>query len=219
MRPLTEHTPKPLLKAGERCLIEFHLENLAKAGFKEVVINTHWLAQQIPATLGDGSRWGLKLHYSHEPNLLETAGGIFQALPMLIDDKLNDRFLVINGDVYCELELGAWLANAPELGKCESAYLALVKNPEHHVEGDFSVDPSTGRLAALNEFDGSYTYTGIGLFHASFFDGMVAGPAQLGPRIKEAIQSQRILGSPIDDYWLDVGTVARFDTLKSHLSL
>jgi MurNAc alpha-1-phosphate uridylyltransferase len=218
MRPLTEHTPKPLLAVAGRCLIEFHLEKLAQAGFKEVVINTHWLAQQIPATLGNGDKWGLKLHYSYEAELLETAGGIFQALPMLVDDKQHDCFLVLNSDVYCDLDLSAWLSAAPELSASKNAYLALVENPEHHLKGDFSFDSSSGLLAVEGEFSQALTYSGIALFHPSFFDGMTPGPAPLGRRLKQAVASGSVRGCLLTDFWLDVGTPERFDLLTSRLA-
>ena len=229
MRPLTEHTPKPLLKVAGLHLIEYHLQKLEKAGFKEVVINTHWLAEQIPEALGDGSRWGLKLHFSHEPNLLETAGGILKALPALVGDKPNtdrqandddsessDVFLVINGDVYCELDLAAWLSSAPELDSHRNAYLALVENPDHHLEGDF-VFTSNDQPLALIDQESAFTYSGIALFHASFFKGLPAGPSRLGVLLKHAIAAQKVFGAILPDYWLDVGTPERFECLRKRL--
>jgi len=244
MRPLTEYTPKPLLRVGGHYLIEYHLENLAKAGFKEVVINTHWLAEQLPAALGDGARWGLKIHYSYEPDLLETAGGIFKALPLLVEDQaLNvedqslkseaeqgDVFLVINGDVYCELDLAAWLKSAPELSTGKNAYIALVDNPDHHPEGDF-IFRSEGQplaliesevLASPNKVTSAFTYSGLALFHSSFFKGIFstvpAAPRALGPLLKVAISEHKVLGTLMPDFWLDVGTPERFERLKSRLA-
>jgi len=252
MRPLTEHTPKPLLSVGGHYLIEYHLKNLAKAGFKEVVINTHWLAEQIPAVLGDGARWGLNISYSHEPDLLETAGGIINALPLLVEGSfLNSEteqegvFLVINGDVFCDLDLAAWIKSAPALNTEKNAYLALVDNPDHHPEGDFIfrseeqplalIEPESMKADAKDE--NSFTYSGLALFHCSFFKGLSdkggadkgeadkeqtnsvqTGPQPLGPLLKAAISEHRVLGTLLSDFWLDVGTPERFEKLKSRLA-
>jgi MurNAc alpha-1-phosphate uridylyltransferase len=219
MRPLTDHTPKPLLKIGQRCLIEFHLEKLAAAGFKEVVINTHWLAEQLPEALGTGERWGLMIHYSHEPELLETAGGIRQCLDVLAEQP-SDVFLLINGDVYFEWDLAQWLAEAPRLDESHQVYLALVSNPPHHPEGDFACAETGGVLTALgNSVHSSFTYSGIGLFRGSFFADLPAGYQPLGPLLKAGLGHQAILGCPMDAYWLDVGSVERLAELKAHLGI
>jgi len=218
MRPLTDQTPKPLLKVAGRYLIEFHLERLAESGFKEVVINTHWLGEQLPEALGSGERWGLKIHYAHEPQLLETAGGIQAALPFLDQDKHNQPFLVINGDVYTELNLKAWLSNAPSLDKQNLAYLALVENPDHHIKGDFVLDAETAKLKILDGSSPSFTYSGVALFHPYFFNGLKAGPSPLAPLLKKYTQTEQILGGVISDYWLDVGTPERFDILQERLN-
>ena len=214
MQPLTQHTPKPLLKIGERYLIEFHLEKLAQAGIKEVVINIHWLAEQIPAALGSGERWGLTIHYSHEPELLETAGGIRHCLELLTDDA-SDVFLLINGDVYFEWDLAQWLAAAPILGASQQVYLALVNNPSHHPSGDFSCSDSSLRLCALDSGLPAYTYAGVGLFRAAFFEGLARAYQPLGPLLKAGLEQQIILGRPVDAYWLDVGSPERLAELRS----
>ena len=136
MRPLTDTVPKPLLKVGGKYLIAYHLENIAKTDITDVVINTHWLAEKIPAALGDGSRWGLNIHYSHEPELLETAGGIANAMQTLVGDG-DDRFLLLNGDVYTELDLKGWLSSISDIDARTLAHLALVNNPKHNAQGDF----------------------------------------------------------------------------------
>lgn len=215
MRPLTEHVPKPLLKIGEKYLIEFHLEKLAAAGIKDVVINTHWLAQQITANLGGGERWGLRLHYSHEPDLLETAGGIVQALSMLTDEE-QPAFLLINGDVYSELDLMSFVRHAPELGVQQEAYLALVDNPSHNVNGDFSLE-ANGLLSDKASTGQSLTYAGIALFHRDFFKDQKPGPCQLGPLLHKAISDHRVCGDHTKAYWLDVGTPERLKILRDRL--
>jgi MurNAc alpha-1-phosphate uridylyltransferase len=217
MRPLTDHTPKPLLKVGDRYLIEFHLEKLAKAGISDIVINTHWLADQIPGALGSGEKWGLNIHYSHEPELLETAGGIRQALKYLVDCD-SDTFLLINGDVYFEWDLCAWLEKAETSIREKQAFLALVPNPQHHQEGDFCLDSQTSLLQlkqAVN--DKAFTYSGVGLYKESFFSELLEGYRPLGPLLKKAIEGQVITGQLERDYWLDVGTPERLEELNCRM--
>lgn len=212
MRPLTDHTPKPLLKVAGRYLIEFHIERLARSGIKDIVINTHWLGEQLPAALGDGARWGVTIHYLNEDVLLETAGGIHAALPLLSDG--DQPFLVVNGDVYTEMNLNAWLEAAPVLNAQDLAYLALVKNPMHNLKGDFCFDADTSRLSLIDTGEPAYTYSGIGLFHPALFEHVNAGPSPLGPLLKEYIARQQVLGKLSPEYWLDVGTPERLAELK-----
>ncbi len=215
MQPLTNFTPKPLLKVGNRYLIEFHLEKLAKAGIKEVIVNTHWLAEQIPAALGNGEKWGLNIRYSHEPDLLETAGGIRQALDYLVDDQ-NDTFLLINGDVYFEWDLHAWLNKASSTIADKKAFLALVPNPPHHTEGDFCFQRDTSHLQLKDmTSDQAYTYSGLGLYHKSLFSELALGYRPLGPVLKQAITENLIVGGLEMDFWLDVGTPERLEALIS----
>ena len=132
MRPLTDRTPKPLLPAGGKPLIVWHLERLAAAGFSEIVINHAHLGEQIEAALGDGSQWGLHIRYSAEPpGALETAGGIANALPLLGDQP----FLVVNGDIWCDFDFGRFSGLT-----AADAHLVMVANPAHHAGGDFSLD-------------------------------------------------------------------------------
>lgn len=215
MRPLTEHVPKPLLQVEGKYLIEHHLQRLADAGIQDVVINTHWLAQQIPAALGNGEKWGLRIHYSHEHDLLETAGGIVQALPILCAD--DDSFLLINGDIYSDFDLSDWLASAPSLSEAKAAYLALVDNPEHNPTGDFYLSDE-GLLSLTGEPESCKTYAGIALFHKGFFSGLELGPSLLGPQLKAAIGENKVIGSVLSDFWLDVGTPERLAELRTHLS-
>lgn len=217
MQPLTKHTPKPLLKVGDRYLIELHLEKLAKVGIQDVVINTHWLAEQIPAALGSGEKWGLTIHYSHEPELLETAGGIRQALRYLIDDE-SDTFLLINGDVYFEWDLAEWLNSAQATIQNKQACLALIPNPQHNLEGDFCFQDQSKILSLINaSTDESFTYSGIGLYRGSFFSKLKLGYQAMKPLFDEAIAQQLIVGQVEHAYWLDVGTPERLDELVSRV--
>lgn len=218
MQPLTNSTPKPLLKIGQTHLIEFHLQKLALSGFTDVVINTHWLAEQIPAALGSGEKWGLNIHYSYEPELLETAGGIQNALPLLVDDE-SEHFLLINGDVYFEWDLKQWLKNASDQIQTALAYLALVPNPEHHLQGDFGFAPSSNNLCLKSsEHEEAFTYAGVGVYKVSLFSNLQKGYQALGPILKTEIENYAIKGDLQQDYWLDVGSIERLDLLTKRLS-
>jgi MurNAc alpha-1-phosphate uridylyltransferase len=217
MRPLTDHTPKPLLKVAGRYLIEYHIERLARSGIKDIVINTHWLGEQLPEALGNGSRWGVTIQYLNEEILLETAGGIKAALPLLSDGE--QPFLVVNGDVYTEMDLASWLDTSPALNEQCSAYLALVKNPDHNEKGDFCLNAETSKLSLYGADLPAYTYSGIALFHPYLFENVKAGPSPLGPLFREFIGKQRVCGSLMTDYWLDVGTPERLTELKERLAI
>ena len=139
MRPLTDTTPKPLLVAGGKPLIQWHLEKLAAIGVRDVVINTSWLAPQFPEVLGDGSRWGLRLHFLYEgPVALETGGGMLNALPLLAGDN-DSPFIAVNGDIACNFDF----ACLPHSLRGD-AHLVLVDNPEHHPQGDFVLRETLG---------------------------------------------------------------------------
>jgi len=206
LRPQTDSTPKPLLKAGSRLLIEHHLHSLAKAGFTDVVINIGHLGQQIMDSLGDGSSYQLKIHYSDErASVLETGGGIFKALPLLS----ADNFLVINGDIWTDFDL----STLPE--KIDShAHLVLVKNPEHHLEGDFSLD---GNLLREKSSDPAWTYSGIGVFSHSLFQGCEEGRFPLAPLLRKHIAEKLVTGGVYNGQWFDIGTVERLDALNALL--
>jgi MurNAc alpha-1-phosphate uridylyltransferase len=142
MRPLTETTPKPLLEAGGKPLIAWHLEKLAAIGIRDVVVNTAWLAQRFPETLGDGSRWGLRLHFSYEgPEPIETGGGMLHALPLLREDaKCDEPFLAVNGDIWTDYDLAILPQQIPGV-----AHLVMVMNPDHNPRGDFALEPLSHR--------------------------------------------------------------------------
>ncbi|SFO26523.1 N-acetylmuramate alpha-1-phosphate uridylyltransferase MurU [Nitrosospira briensis] len=225
MRPLTDTLPKPLLRAGGKALIEYHLENLARAGFINVVINHAHLGQMIEAALGDGKRYGASLHYSNEPVALETAGGIAKALPILVDKPGNTQgmqeecpFLVINADIYCELDFTALL---PVMRQMQSrpdtdlAHLVLVDNPAHHLEGDFSLDSGRVTLSGKNNL----TFSGIGIYRPSFFKDVVPGSAaKLAPLLCQAIATGKVGGQCYRGVWVDVGTPERLHLIDLQLS-
>lgn len=206
MRPLTDHTPKPLLRAGGRALLEHHLLRLAAAEFHEVVINVSHLGDQIEAFCGDGSAWGLSIQWSREARPLETAGGILQALPLLGDGA----FLVVNGDIWTDYPF-AELRNLapPDDGK---AHLVLVDNPPQHPLGDFRLTAS-GRVEVRSRDQAGFTYAGIGLYTPGFFAGLAPGESPLRPLLDRAIDEGRLSGEHYPGQWADVGTPERLAAL------
>ncbi len=215
MRPLTDHTPKPLLPVGGKPLIVWHLEKLAAAGFREVVINHAHLGKKIEAALGDGSKWGLTITYSPEPQgALETAGGIALALPQLGDGP----FLVVNGDVFCDVDLGQFSRSTVNNGeKCPpgGARLLLVANPAHHTAGDFSLD---GDRVVAASGEQTLTYTGIGVFSPGMFAAVASGqPMKLRPLLDAAIAAGTLAGERYAGRWVDVGTPQRLAELDQEL--
>ncbi|MDX1633570.1 MAG: nucleotidyltransferase family protein [Marinobacter sp.] len=209
MRPLTLTIPKPLLEAGGKPLIHYHLEHLRKAGFNEVVVNHAWLGQQIENALQDGRAWGLRIRYSPESEPLETAGGIRQALPLLTESG-EDWFLVINSDVWCDFELTR--LSPPEDGTL--ALLVLVDNPEHHPDGDFALRDD-GRMEA--EGADRKTFSGISLLHRSLFDDLAPGVHRLAPILRDAMAKGQVRGLYHDGHWFDIGTPARLADLDQRL--
>lgn len=209
MRPLTDHTPKPLLVAGGKPLIVWHLERLAAAGFREVVINHAHLGEQIEAALGSGAAWGLSLRYSPEPpGALETAGGIARALPLLGQQP----FLVVNGDIFTDWDVAR--ARQVEM-KHNLAHVVLAPNPPHHPGGDFSLDE--GRLRNLGGT--TFTYTGLGVFAPELFLGVSPDvPSKLGPLLRAAADHGCATGECHDGLWLDIGTPERLAELDERLS-
>lgn len=218
MRPLTDATPKPLLAVGGQRLIEWHLKHLAAAGVDEVVINTSWLAEQFPAALGDGSRWGLRLIYSYEGAApLETGGGMLAALPLLGEAP----FLLVNGDVWSDYDL-ARLPHEP----AGLAHLVMVDAAAHTPRGDFALDVS-GQLHA--EGAERLTYSGIGVFRAALFsrwrevigdaEGVRAKPPRfrLPPLLRESMAHGQVTGEHHRGRWTDVGTPERLQSLDAEL--
>ena len=215
MRPLTDHTPKPLLPVAGKPLIVWHLERLAAAGLRDVVINHAHLGGQIEAALGDGARWGLSIRYSPEPaGALESAGGIANALPLLGTDA---AFLVINGDIHCDWDV-ARAANA--LLPKYLAHLVLVANPQHHSQGDFCLNGGEvgPDIAAAGGAVQACTFSGIGVYRPSIFADIPRGkPAKLAPLLRKLMAAGQISGEFHSGRWVDVGTPQRLAELDAEL--
>ena len=221
MRPLTDTTPKPLLVAGGKPLIAWHLERLSALGVRDVVVNTSWLAAQFPQVLGDGSRWGLRLHFVHEgASPLETGGGMHNALPVLRGDG-DAPFLAINGDVWCDYDL-ARLPREPR----GDAHLVLVDNPVHHPQGDFALQ-ADGCVRA--EGGPKLTFAGIGVYRPRLLDGWRdvigdrAGADEhppsfpIAPLLRAAMARDAVGGDHHAGRWTDVGTPQRLAQLDAEL--
>lgn len=205
MRPLTDGTPKPLLRAGGKALIEYHLEKIAACDIREVVINTAWLGEKIPMELGDGSRWGVKILYSHEGwPALETGGGIFNALPLLGEEP----FLVVSGDVWTDYPF-----NDLRIAASDVAHVVVVPNPDFYQQGDFGL--SNGRV--IDGAEVRYTYANIGLFRSEFFAGLKPGRFPLGPLIFDWARKRRVSGELYRGRWRNVGTPAQLAELDAQL--
>ncbi|MFT0533651.1 N-acetylmuramate alpha-1-phosphate uridylyltransferase MurU [Castellaniella hirudinis] len=221
MRPLTDHCPKPLLPVGGRPLIAWHLQALARAGFQHILINHAWLGEQIEAALGDGSPWGVHLHYSAEPQALETAGGIARALPFF----QNQPFLVINGDIWCDWDPAQARQWADQLSPRSQAHLLLVDNPPQHPAGDFTLHPD-GRVAAdlppqpaPPPAPSRLTFAGIGLYRPSLFARIAPDlPAPLAPLLRRAMARRAVQGTRHPGRWIDVGTPQRLHALNQALA-
>jgi N-acetyl-alpha-D-muramate 1-phosphate uridylyltransferase len=206
LRPLTDETPKPLIKVAGRSLIEYHLENLAKAGIKQIIINTAWLAEKIHQQLGDGSAYGVSIQYSDEGVAMETAGGIINALPLLG----NEPFLVINGDICCDFDF----SSIEKLNGDAQAHLILVRNPEHNPEGDFSLQQGLVK----NSGDSMYTFSGIGAYSPDFFAGQQSGISPLAPLIRSKCEIGLVSGQLHKGRWTDVGTLERLQQLNTEIA-
>lgn len=207
MRPLTQHTPKPLLKVGGKPLIVWQIEKLQRAGFKDIIINIAWLAEQIPATLGNGSQWGVRLQYSNEQHegALETAGGIIKALPLLG----KETFLLVNGDVWCDIDY-----TMLQLQPYDLAHLVMVENPAHNSVGDFALKQQ--RLSKIGR--PKYTFSGIGLYHPRLFQHLSYGRQALAPLLHQAIAKNQLSGELYQGDWRDIGTPERLQQLNQELN-
>ncbi|KIO49652.1 N-acetylmuramate alpha-1-phosphate uridylyltransferase MurU [Nitrosospira sp. NpAV] len=220
MRPLTDALPKPLLRAGGKSLIEYHLENLARAGFVEVVINHAHLGQMIEAALGDGKHYGIGIRYSREPVALETAGGIAQALTILHKGSADGEqpFVTVNADIYCGIDFSILLPVLRHMQThpdADLAHLVLVDNPIHHPGGDFAFDSGRVMLSEKN----TLTFSGIGVYQPRLFKDVVPGTvAKLAPLLRQAIAAGKVGGQHYRGAWVDVGTPERLHSLDIRLS-
>ncbi|WNL45208.1 nucleotidyltransferase family protein [Dyella sp. BiH032] len=219
MRPLTEHTPKPLLVAGGKPLIVWHLEKLAAAGVNYVVINTSHLAEQFPDTLGDGSRWGLRIRYAYEgATPLETGGGMLNAMALLGPEP----FLAVNGDIWTDADFAALPAEPQGL-----AHLVMVDNPAHHPHGDFALDANG--LLRDEAPPPRLTFSGLGIYRRELFgdwravvgdelSAMEKPPRfKLAPLLRHAMAQGAVQGSHHRGAWTDVGTPQRLAELDARL--
>lgn len=205
MRPLTDTVPKPLLMVNEKPLIDYHLERLANAGIQDVVINTCWLGEKIQAHVGSGQAYGLDVSYSPEPEALETAGGIQNALPLLRSPNDSDDFFIVNADVYCDNPLPQ-LCDF-ELGN-DLARLLLIPTPDY-LGGDFELAESRVLRKSNIPDQAKVTYAGLGLYSIEMFEHLAAGAMPLLPLLLDAIDQQRLAGELMNGQWLDVGTPER----------
>jgi MurNAc alpha-1-phosphate uridylyltransferase len=219
MRPLTNHTPKPLLVVGGKRLIEWHIEKLAAAGIRDIVINTSWLAECFEPALGDGARWNVSLHYSYEGSEpLETGGGMLQALKIIGDET----FIAVNGDIWSDVNY----SRLPQVVSVP-AHLVLVDNPAHNPKGDFVLNPS-GHVQS--DGDDKLTFSGIGIYQPALFEnwraiiGQTKGADETPPRFKlapllrHAMHQAQVTGIHHAGNWADVGTPERLEELNRQLS-
>jgi len=215
MRPLTDHTPKPLLDVGGKPLILWHIENLARAGIVDLVINHAHLGAQIEEFLGNGSQFDVHIRYSPErPSALETAGGIANALQLLG----NEPFAVINGDIWCDYDFGQLQTHARQLiTDGDSIHLVLVDNPPQHPNGDFYLHD--GRLLpTCSQQVQKFTFSGIGIYQPALFKDIPRGSKMpLAPLLHEQIALGKVSGELHTGGWVDVGTPQRLAELDKYL--
>ncbi len=198
LRPLTDSLPKPLLPVAGKPVIQYTIESLVAAGFRDIVINLAYLGHSIRAVLGNGDRFNARLSYSYEGETgLETAGGIIHALPLLG----TEPFLVVNGDIMTDFPYTRLRAV-----KTGSAYLVLVANPAHHSAGDFAIQGNTIQTSGNH----LYTFSGIGVYSPDFFTGCPRGKFPLAPVLREAMEQGRVRGEFYTGFWMDLGTAERF---------
>lgn len=219
MRPLTDTTPKPMLRVGGTPLIVWHIQRLVAAGIRDIIVNHAWLGWQIEHALGTGRQFGARLKYSAETLPLETAGGIARALPFFDDHP----FLVINGDIWCDWDPVHARACSDTLRNREAlAWLLLVDNPPHHPDGDFVLTAANdvtlpGDTSGLNP--PALTFSGIGVYHPKLFADLSPDqPAPLAPLLRSAMEKGQVIGSCHQGEWVDVGTPERLNQLDRQLA-
>ncbi len=215
LRPLTLETPKPLVEVGGQPLIVWHIKALQAAGITDITINVSWLADKLMDTLGDGSQYGVNLHWSVEDDEpLETAGGIFQALQT---GKLRDEpFILVNSDIWTTYDF-AQLQDYT-LSADQRAHLLLIDNPEHNDSGDFAINNGLASENPVGDAD-KYTFAGISVMSPRLVDGLVIGqPAALAPLLKQAMLKFQITAEVINDNWIDVGTPERLEQINDFIN-
>ena len=214
LRPLTLETPKPLVEVGSQPLIIWHIKALKAAGITDITINVSWLADKLMDALGDGTQFGVTLHWSlEEEEPLETAGGIFQALQT---GKLKDApFILVNSDVWTTFDFTKLITY--ELSADQRAHLLLIDNPEHNNGGDFAVNNGLASEQAIADAD-KYTFAGISVMSPRLVDGLVTGqPAALGPLLRQAMIKFQVTAEVITDNWVDVGTPERLAQINDFI--
>jgi MurNAc alpha-1-phosphate uridylyltransferase len=212
LRPITDTLPKPLVRVAGKPLIVYHLEALARAGVRDVVINLSWLADKIRTALRDGSEYGVHITYSDEgPVALETGGGIFNAIQLLGPGP----FLVVNGDTFTDIDFGTVQARAAsDIHAGALARIVLVPNPTQHPQGDFGLE---GELVVERQ-TGRFTYSGVGVYRPEFFEGCTGGKFPMLPLLKRAIAAGRLRGQLHEGEWCDVGTPQRLAELDKRVA-
>ena len=208
MHPLTANKPKPLLKVGDKTLIEYQIERLVQGGITGVVINHFYLGTMIEEALGDGSQFDIEILYSKEPIRLETAGGIIKSLPKLKDDS----FIVVNADIWTDFDFSRL---QPLDGKDRLAHLVLVENAEHNPHGDFYIDESRKVHEDHEARDKRLTFSGISVMHKMLFEGFPIQPRSTIPLLQEAMANDLVSGEVHDGLWIDVGTPERLHEVNA----
>ena len=208
MHPLTANKPKPLLKVGDKTLIEYQIERLVQGGITGVVINHFYLGTMIEEALGDGSQFDIEILYSKEPIRLETAGGIIKSLPKLKDDS----FIVVNADIWTDFDFSRL---QPLDGKDRIAHLVLVENAEHNPHGDFYIDESRKVHEDHEARDKRLTFSGISVMHKMLFEGFPIQPRSTIPLLQEAMANDLVSGEVHDGLWFDVGTPERLHEVNA----
>jgi MurNAc alpha-1-phosphate uridylyltransferase len=210
LRPITDTLPKPLVRVAGKPLIVYHLEALARAGVRDVVINLSWLPDKLRAALRDGSEYGVSITYTDEgPVALETGGGIFNAIQLLGPGP----FLVVNGDTFTDIDFGAVQARAANHAGA-LAWIVLVPNPTQHPQGDFGLEGEQ----VVERQTGRFTYSGVGVYRPEFFEGCTGGKFPMLPLLKRAIAAGRLRGQLHEGEWCDVGTPQRLAELDERVS-
>ena len=215
LRPLTLETPKPLVEVGGQPLIVWHIKALKAAGITDITINASWLADKLMDALGNGSQFGIQLHWSlEEDEPLETAGGIFQALQT---GKLqNAPFILVNSDVWTTFDFSQ--LTTYELGADQRAHLLLIDNPAHNNGGDFAINNGLASEQPVGDAD-KYTFAGISVVSPRLVDGLVAGqPAALAPLLRQAMLKFQVTADVMPDNWIDVGTPERLAQINSFIA-
>lgn len=207
MRPITDHTPKALIRVNNKPLIIYHIEKLVSVGVIDIIINLDYLGNKIRKTLGNGHPLGVNIEYSIEQEgALGTAGGIIHALPLLD----NQAFIALNCDIWSDLSYEALPKQITNL-----AHLILVANPHHHLKGDFGLE--NGRVIYAKNTAQPFTYAGIGIYQSAFFNRYQPGYLPLGVLLKQGATHGHLNGEVFSGRWFDVGTPERLEALQKQI--